>query len=301
MKILLTGASGFVGGNLAAALANRLQITAIYHSSSIDKELLERVDSAIQLDLCRRTALNQLLNDVEPDVILHCAALAQAAACESDSKAAEQNNVDATRNLLLHCRESWEKQPLFVYISTDLVFDGLQAPVTGFLETDQPSAATVYGKSKLRAEQVVRSYPGQSVILRLALVYGNRVNGKQGFLGWLIDKFKRGETVPLFLDEWRTPVSTSDISDCIEKIVTLAESGESERIPSILHLAGSQRVHRVQFGEKVAERFAFDRNLIYPTKRPSERAADVSLSSEKLSSFLGRSPLSVEQGLAAIL
>lgn len=306
MNILLTGASGFVGGNLALGLADAntkrptSAITATYRTTPCDSPVQDAVDSTIQIDLCDKPAVEELLRATAPELIIHCAALAQAAACEKDLKTAIHCNVDAIRHLTAVYQDRDIRKPYFIYMSTDLVFDGTEAPVGGFSEDAQPKAASSYAQTKLAGEGIVQSYDGDYAVLRLALVYGNKINGKQGFLGWLADRFTQGQAAPLFVDEWRTPVSMHDITACIEAIIAAIREGQTAKIPQLLHLAGSERLNRVQFAEKVSRRFGYDEKLILPQLRPSSRSADVSLCSKKLERLIGRPPLDVSQGLSFI-
>lgn len=297
MNVLLTGASGFVGGSLIIDLAHHARITGVYCRSRCDERTEATADSLVQADLQQPNEVCRLLSNCKPEVIIHGAALAQPAVCEADPAAAQRANVEPLKWIVSHYESSGRKPPLLISLSTDLVFDGSPPPPPGgFREGDAPQPRSVYGRSKLAAESLAAGYPGICCILRLCLVYGPRRNGRQGFLGWLLERLSRGEQAPLYCDEWRTPVCTADISACIAALLGRFQAGNAS-LPPLIHLAGSERLNRVQFGRHVCARFGFPSSLIAETKRGGNRSSDASCNAQLLARLLGRAPLDVRRGL----
>lgn len=147
MRVLLTGAGGVLGNELAAVF------TAQPHH-----ELLA-TDHA-RLDVADRDAVSGLVGAFAPDLVIHAAAWTAVDACESDPDRAFAVNALGVR----HVAEAAERAGAhLVHVSTDYVFDGTQE--RPYVEWDEPRPLSVYGRSKLGGEREVgASCPGATVI-----------------------------------------------------------------------------------------------------------------------------------------
>jgi dTDP-4-dehydrorhamnose reductase len=183
-------------------------------------------------------------------------------------------------------------------ISTDLVFDGTNAPPQGLSEEDTPCPLSVYSQTKLAAERATQQSSSNTVV-RVALLYGHSHSQSLGVLGWMERAFTERAPLPLFSDEFRTPIHVIDAASAILEL--------SERArPGIWHCGGPARVSRVEFGTLVAKAMNYDASLIRPTSRLTinadpARPEDVSLNSEKLWDTLGWRPRGVEEALGGWL
>jgi dTDP-4-dehydrorhamnose reductase len=212
-----------------------------------------------------------------------------------------------------------DRLPVFVYISSDLVFDGDDAPPGGFTEGMIPHPVSIYGQNKLEAERIVLSRIPNAVVLRLSLVYGPRVGQHEGFMGWLRGGLEAGEDVPLFADEFRTPVYSADFVRGFLAAVSLAilrreevlgcgvgAPVSPEEMPgSLLHLAGPERISRYDFGLRVAEIYNFNPERVVHTVQAAAdelgpRPKNVSLAIERARKEIGFAPLGVTDGLRAL-
>lgn len=312
MRILVTGASGFVGAHLALGLS-RLghAVISVCNRHPCALEVTVASDEVCSVDLTQKNALSSLLQKSRPDVIVHAAALANTTLCQQNPEQAHLVNVTATENILSSVAEqNGDSSPLLIYISTDLVFDGKgSAPEHGFSEKDAPQPRSVYGVSKYHAEQVVAAYPGKSALFRLCLAYGARIGDCSGFMGWLLGGLSEGKSVTLYTDEWRTPVLLDDLVSSVARFIDLTSGCDRKRrgsllsdYPIVYHIAGAERVSRYGFGLKVAEVFGYEHNLLVAKEHEHidtsvPRAQDVSLSSEKLRKELGVHPRDALSGL----
>ncbi len=169
MRILITGASGLLGLNLALELCREHTVfgTANQHALHTDAFTI------LQADLLAPGALENLFEQSRPDWVIHCAALANLEACEADPALASQLNTELPRQLAQLCKENRRDVTRggarLVHISTDAVFDGSRGNYT---ETDEPSPLGVYARTKLEAEWAVAEVrpqrhhcPGQPVRL----------------------------------------------------------------------------------------------------------------------------------------
>ncbi len=289
-RILITGASGFLGGIIADALKDEFFIYITYNSTPIEIENC----MSFQMDFCRPHTVKSTLALAQPDIVVHCAALANGAVCQQKPELAEQINVNGTRLLYEPLSSSF---CLFIYISTDLIFDGTKSFYT---EYDTPNPVSIYGQTKLRAERSVRENFSNNIILRPALMYGpESPNGRGSFVQWMDRAFREEEQVNLFEDEYRTPLYAPDVAQIIKQ---LAVQSPKYRV---FNLGGPERINRVQFGEILAEIRGYDKGKINPTRLADldtgyPRPADVSMDSSCIQDELGIQLTPVEKGLKAI-
>ncbi|MBN1899886.1 SDR family oxidoreductase [Candidatus Sumerlaeota bacterium] len=288
-RIFLTGGSGFLGWHVIRALSNRYELWCAHHASPLPEDDNIR---EIPVDLFSTGAIKKTIQSIEPDIVIHAAALSQTALCEGKPDIARKINVNATQELLEGLSPRTTR---VIYISTDLVFDGLK----GFYrETDKPNPTMVYSRTKLEAETLIESWGGNYAILRLALMYGKGSPGHDSFLSWLEKGIARGEAV-LFTDEYRTPLYVRDAAGAISRLVDSDFSG-------VMHLGGGARCSRYEFGVEFARQKGYSPNVINGKSLKDApmnmiRPPDVSLDSSLAKKVLGIIPCSWEQGIADYL
>jgi len=289
-RMLITGASGFLGGIIADALKHDFQTSITYNTTPLQLDGCQ----ALQLDFCQPETVTYVLENAQPDIVVHCAAQASGAVCQMKPELAEQINVNGTRMLL----ESLSSTDcFFIHISTDLIFDGNKAFST---ENDTPNPVSIYGQTKLRAEQAVQELSKNYVILRPALMYGPvSPTGKGSFVQWMDHAFREEERVNLFEDEYRTPLYAPDVAKAIKRLTEIKPKHR------IFNFGGPERITRVQFGHILAKICGHDESKINPTRLTDldtgyPRPTDVSMDSTRIQKELGIELTSVEEGLKPI-
>lgn len=157
--------------------------------------------------------------------------------CQSNPAPARTVNVDATAHLAALAREVG-----FIFFSTDLVFDGKKGD---YIETDAVNPLSVYGETKVAAEEIVLKNP-RHVVVRTSLNSGSSPKGtaynEQLREGWM-----RGKTIRLFHDEFRCPIPAAVTARATWKLAGLGCGG-------MYHLAGGERLSRAQIGQLAAAR-----------------------------------------------
>jgi dTDP-4-dehydrorhamnose reductase len=253
--VWITGAGGLIGSYLVQ--------TAPAHRRA-------RGLTRPELDLTDMCALKRLFDLEQPHAIVHCAAVSRSTVCQSDPALARLQNVDVTRSLA----ELARSVP-FVFLSTDLVFDGQQG---NYVETDAVNPLSVYGQTKAQAEQLVLTRANHSV-LRTSLNGGTSPRGDRGFNEELRRAWQEGRSVTLFTDEFRCPIPAEVTARAIWALLDNYEGG-------LYHLAGSQRLSRWEIGRLIAARWPQLEPRLeaasLKTYRGAPRPPDTSLNCAKL-------------------
>ena len=182
-KILITGASGFLGTKLMYALSRDHIIIGTYNS--------RKRKGFIHLDVTNADRTGNLIKDFRPEWIFHTAALVSVSGCEENYKEARRIIVDGTRNVVEAARKNGSH---VVYPSTVYIFDGKK---DCYEETDCPNPLNVYGELKLEAEDIVRSFD-DSIIFRLDTLYGYNGTGEKNSI---LDDVLFGSPIKLYRPE----------------------------------------------------------------------------------------------------
>lgn len=263
MKIVISGASGFLSSTLAHIAAKEHQIIGLFNTTPMQIEGV----NMLQVNLLNTDAIKALLTSEKPDVLIHAAAESNPNTCELEPDKSYQINFLATKNLVEICNDLKIK---LLFTSTDLVFDGETAP---YDVTDEAKPICIYGKHKLLAEAEVLKYE-RNVVARMPLMFGSdQFSGKSFFVA-MQKELVNGNTIKLFTDEYRTPV---DIQTTSEGLLCLAEQGSG-----LFHLGGKESVSRYEIGCLLAEKLGVDKSLVAKAKQadikmPAARPANVSL------------------------
>ncbi len=242
----------------------------------------------LPMDLENGRRLKECLTAARPEAVIHTAALTDVDGCEKDPIRADRINGKATREL---ARIASELGILFVYISTDYVFDG---KIGNYKETDAPCPINAYGTSKLSGEEAVREECPEGLVIRTS-IFGYNVQPKTGLAEYVIKSLKNGKPLARFTDQFSTPIYTRDLSRLILKLL-------DRRATGLFHIGGGDRISRYDFAIRVARAFSLSSELIRPAafvplQGLAQRPVDTSLSGEKVEAYLNDSLPKVEEGL----
>ncbi|GIW74650.1 MAG: NAD(P)-dependent oxidoreductase [Phycisphaerales bacterium] len=300
-RLLITGITGFLGSHLAI-VAHRAgwQVVGLARNPP-ERSTPNTIADFVRADLAQPGAARDAIERLAPDAVVHCAANARTDACERFPEAAERDNVAATALLDEACRGGGVAVPMVV-CSTDLVFDG-RRPGGGYREDDPPRPINAYGRSKLAMERLLAERGSQAIVARLPLIFGPPAHsgGRGSFLEGWVERVRRGQTLVLFADEWRTPLSVRDAAGGLLACLARGRSGRT------YHLAGPRRIDRYALGKAffdlVAGPLGLDRSLVRPGRQAdvpmlAPRAQDVSLDGSRAREELGFAPRALEEELA---
>jgi len=241
-RLLVTGASGYLGRALRSA--------APREGWEVHGTRLTAASADPQLDVRDAGAVDQLLEAVRPDAVIHTAYL-------QGGPAMRAVNVEGATHVARAARRVGAR---LIHLSTDFVFDGrLHRP---YREDDAASPLTEYGVSKLDAERAVADAHPDALIVRTSLIYGGESPGAQERM--VSDALAGAGAVAFFEDEIRSPVAAPDLAAALIELAASDERG-------VLHVAGPEHLSRLEFARLLARAAGGD-----PNGLRSARSADVS-------------------------
>jgi dTDP-4-dehydrorhamnose reductase len=284
-KLLITGASGFLGGHIFSQAQSQFDLLGTYWNTDPQKPNA----CWARADLLNFDVMYNLLHAFNPDIIIHAAANSNLDDCEKNKENAYLLNVAATRGLAEYCAE---KHVRFIFVSSDMVFDGKNGMYT---EEQNTSPISYYGETKVNAEGIVKNVCPDHVIARSALIYGKSIEGGPSFSQWIEDKLADGERASLYVNQYRTPIYVGNLAK------VLLELSHNDFIGT-LHLGGANKINRYDFGKQLCKAGGYNMDLLDPSLMDNSntvapRPKDISLSIVRANKTLQTKLLSTEQGL----
>lgn len=274
MRLLITGASGLLGLNLALEARNMHQVVGM------DRCQLTGVPfEMVCADLLERGAVDRVLDTAHPDWLIHCAALANLEACEADPELARCLNASLPGDLAAACKVRGVK---IVQISTDSVFDGIKSDL--YTEEDVPNPLSLYAETKLQGEQAVLSANPDAIVARVNF-YGFSLNGKRSLAEFFVNNLSAGERIKGFTDLTFNPTFVGDLADLLLRML-------AKDLRGLYHTVSADVMSKYSFGVMLARRFGWDESLISPESvdrsgLTARRAHNLGLSVHKLFTALG--------------
>jgi len=268
MRVVVTGASGTLGGFVLAGRPGHVAIVGWSGPSGVADAVLSPVD------LEDTRSVEAAYHLARPTVVLHLGALSAVGDCFRDPARARRVNVEATAQLARLTRADGAR---LIFASTDLVFDGTRPP---YGEDAPPSPLSVYGHTKADAEAAVLDAGG--TVVRLALLFGPG-RGRKSFFDGMVDALREGRPLTLFDDEHRTPL---DLASAASILWALA----AHPFRGVVHAGGPDRLSRLEMGQRLAAFLGVANPVLNAVSRTAfagePRPADVSLDSNRLTTLL---------------
>ena len=244
-RMLVTGGSGYLGEWVARLARTSWDVVATYLAHPVD----EPGAAWRRLDVRDRTAVEALVDEVRPAVVVHTAACNPGYGTDF-----EATNATGTRHV---ARAAAACETRLIHISTDVIFDGEKG---NYVEEHPPTPITPYGRSKALAEEEVRASGARVVVVRTSLIYGWRPRMDR-HTRWVVDDLKVGKPVRLFTDELRCPIWVESLAAAVVELAGLDYTG-------ILHVAGAQSLSRYEFGLRILRFHGLDPSPIIPARSP---------------------------------
>lgn len=239
MRVLVTGAAGLVGSEIAAFLGHH-EVTLLTHD---------------QLDITDRDAAEQALGTLLPNAVINCAAYADVDGCERDPQAALLVNALGPRHLAVACARVGAH---LVHVSTDYVFSGDKgAP---YDEWDEPAPISAYGRAKLGGEREVMRHASSWSIARTALVFGRK---RPTFVDMVLTRAHAGEPISAAQDVTGSPTSAADVARVLARLAVEWREG-------CFHVVNQGSCSRYELAREVLELSGMD-----PAKLTRSTAAEL--------------------------
>jgi dTDP-4-dehydrorhamnose reductase len=191
--LLALGATSLVG----VALGRRRDLTVVHCLSPSDKGRTGvRVEDAADVE--------RLIGATQPEAVLYCHAVCDVGRCEEDPAWAHEVNVGGVRNLL----GAVQPGTRVVYLSSDHIFGGDGC----YSETSSPRPISVYGRTRILAEELVLQH-ANSLVVRPGLAVGPSLDGRTGHMDWLRYRATRGLPITIVTDEARSVVWADELAE----------------------------------------------------------------------------------------
>jgi len=211
VKVFVTGVGGQLGHDVMNELAKRghegigSDIAPVYSGIQDGSEVTKL--PYVPMDITNREQVDKIISEIDPDVIVHCAAWTAVDLAEDEDKKAKVKaiNVDGVQNIADVAKKLDAKM---IYISTDYVFNG-QGTEPWKPDCKDYAPLNYYGETKLGGELAVSNTLEKYFIVRIAWVFG--LNGKN-FIKTMLNVGKTHDTVRVVNDQIGTPTYTLDLS-----------------------------------------------------------------------------------------
>ncbi len=291
-RVLVTGANGLLGQKLIKILAADASLHTIATARQPLYKVVNDTDYA-ELDITDPKQADEVIRRFKPDVVINTAAATQVDWCELNPDACFRINTEAVSYLLGACQKAGSA---FIQLSTDFIFDGTHGPLD---ETAEPNPVNVYGVSKLKAEQLVMSYPLPWCIIRTVLVYGvARPMTRSNIVLWVKDSLEQGKKIQVVTDQLRTPTLAEDLAQGCYLAVKHKATG-------IFHISGEEMMSPYDIAVQTARFFSLDETLIMPAdsqsfRQPAKRPLITGFKIDKAKLSLGYFPRPFVKGLGVV-
>jgi dTDP-4-dehydrorhamnose reductase len=233
MRVLVTGGGGLLGGALIRGAPSDVELHATRRSTPVEGA------TAHIVELSDAAAVEALLDRVRPEVVIHTA---------YGKTDMERDVVRATRSVAEACRRTGAA---LVHVSTDVVFDGEQAP---YDESSAPSPISDYGRAKAEAERIVAgALPAAAIVRTSVIVRADEENE-------VVKLLRAGTFPPAFVDELRCPIEVDDLAAQLWEMAALPP----ERLGGVWHLAGPEALSRYALAVLLAHRFGIGPSVVTP-------------------------------------
>lgn len=282
--VLITGSNGMLGKDVVDEMFNKneFDIYGISRSRKINSRIKEYPCNLIDFK-----RVKEVLNEIEPDIIIHCAANVNVDSCEKNKKAAYQINSEATRVLAAHDPSKVK----FIYISTDSIFNGDKGDYT---EWDRPNPLNYYAFTKLEGERLALQENLDSIIIRTNIYGFHTPTLEKSLVEWALKEFEVGNVISGFYDVFFNPVYTKQLAKEIYNLI-------NQDFKGTINIGCKERISKYEFLVKLAEVFNINKmlvskssieNISFDAKRPK----NTTLNTLKLNDTINHE-LEIEAGL----
>ncbi|CAF0711670.1 unnamed protein product [Brachionus calyciflorus] len=288
VNVLITGASGLLGRQILTYFENA-ELHSKYPVDDIEKFKFNclglchsRAKANLRpIDLNNFEQVDKLIDEFKPNVIIHSAAVKRVESVESDYDGAVRLNRDVTGYL---AKVAAQLGILFIYISTDYIFDGTNPP---YKIDSQTNPLNKYGKSKLLGEEVTKEASENHCIVRVPILYGftEPNNYGESAINVLIENVRKGSPIKIDHQQTRFPTHCIDVSRFLARLVIkyYQENGtQPNPVRGVFHCSGLESFTKYEISCIMADAYGLSKEFMQPdltsdfTLRPKNAQLDTS-------------------------
>lgn len=291
--ILVTGSNGLLGQKITERLLETKQFNLVATAKGPNRFPVNEGYVYAEMDILDPENVRQVVEQHQPDAIIHTAAMTNVDTCEAQQELAHQLNVESVKTLI-DLAELHNIQ--LVHLSTDFIFDGANGP---YDELAAPNPLSYYGKTKLEAEEVLKNSSCRWAILRTIIVYGIVSDmSRSNIVLWAKGALEKGAPINVVNDQWRMPTLAEDLADCCLLAVEKDAQG-------VYNASGKDMMSISELVSRVADYWNLDKNLINEVSaetlnQTAKRPVRTGFILDKTINDLGYNPHSFEEGLAIL-
>jgi dTDP-4-dehydrorhamnose reductase len=291
MRILVCGASGMLGKDITNLLASRPdnRVYALFRKPIAMNYFTNPAIEFVCHNLNDHEFIKQELNEIDPEVIINCAALVDVDACETNTDAANLLHAETACFLAKFCPDA-----LYIYISSDSVFNGKEG---NYLESDLPDPLNNYSITKLKGEEYILKHSNYPVVIRTN-IYGFHYLPGNSLAEFGLENLKSNSLISGFSDVHFNPLYTGQLANIIKDIIDDPQYG-------ILHAGSNEVISKFHFLKALAQVFGYNPDLIIPASIQqhefvAKRPLNTSLNTQKLTAYM-KKEYTLNDGLQMLL
>jgi dTDP-4-dehydrorhamnose reductase len=241
-NMLITGASGMLGNNLAFYFREKYNVIGLYHEHPV-------VISGVQTKKAEIFSrdFKEIVISFKPEVLVHCIALSNVDVCEVDHKSTDKLNILGTRVVVDSLKNHETK---LLYISSDSVYSGGKG---NFSEDDAVDPQNYYGLTKYQGELEALKH-SNSMIVRTNF-FGWNIQNKHGIAEWVLHELSNHREIRGFKDVFFSSIYSFDLAEILDIAIDTDLTG-------IFNFGSSESLSKYEFAIEIADRFGLDRSLI---------------------------------------
>jgi dTDP-4-dehydrorhamnose reductase len=263
--------------NLSLQLLQKYSITGVFNRKVLNNAPFDM----IQRDFFAENTVDEVIRTTSPDVIVHCAAMANIDSCEKNPELARRINGEIPGELADRAKKLGIRM---IHISTDAVFDGIDCGKDGYKEDDRTNPNNVYAQTKLLGERSVQEQNPDALVVRV------------NFFGWSASQTRSlGELFYHNLVQKKPMMGFKDVFFCtlyVQNLVDILDQMLEKQASGLYHVFSSDYQSKYSFGISIAERFGMDASLISPVSwkeggLAAKRSPNLIMNTDKLRNLFG--------------
>lgn len=292
-KVLITGANGLLGQKLVSLFAKKENIQLLATSRGECRFSIPKNVSYQNLDITSAVDCMALIEEFQPEVLIHAAAMTQVDACETDRELCDSINVTGVNNLI---QAISDHHTHFIHISTDFIYEGDEEE---YFEDSKVNPLSYYGESKWKSEQLFEKVKFPYSILRTVLVYGVLEDiSRSNIVLWAKGALEKGQEINIVEDQYRCPTLAEDLALACLQVLEKKATG-------VFHISGKDFISILDLIFQIADYWNLDKSLINPIvtsslNQPAKRPAKTKLNINKAVKKINYQPKSFLEGLAIV-